>query len=359
MKSFSFSIVPTFLALALTAMGAEPQTIKGGFKNFQAPLPQSVQQWEAQKIELRRKLWLLLGDLPPLFTPEARIEKKETRDGYTLEYLIFDNGVGDTVHGYILIPDSYTSPGPAILYNHYHGGKYNQGKEEVLIKAFEKLDFATGQALTKEGYVVLCIDAYAFGQRRFQGPAGQKEEGRKTEHSLFKCFLWEGRSLWSMIVRDDILALNYLISRPEVDPNRIGTMGMSMGSTRSWWIAALDERIKVAVSVVCMTRYQNLIAQGAMGSHSFYFYVPNMLAEKIDTESIVGLIAPRPHLVMTGELDRGSPVDGVQIIYNFQKHLYQLYDKPDDFRGLLYPDIGHEYTPEMWKETIAWLKLHL
>ncbi len=213
--------------------GAEPVILKGGFQSFQTPLPQSAQQWDAQKAELRKKLWRLLGDMPPLFTPKARIDKSESRDGYSLEHFTFDNGVGDTVYGYILIPAGHTRPGPAILYNHYHGGKYNQGKGEVIAKAFDKLDFITGEALVKEGYIVQCIDAYAFGQRRFQGPAGEKEEGRQTEWSLFKAFLWEGKTLWGMIVRDDLLALNYLLSRPEVDPNRIGTMGMSMGATRS------------------------------------------------------------------------------------------------------------------------------
>jgi hypothetical protein len=348
-----------FVIPAETLSAAERVILKGGFRSFQTPLPRSAQQWETKKVVLRKKLWRLLGDMPPLFTPKPKIDRSESRDGYTLEHFTFDNGIDDTVYGYILIPADCPKSCPAILYNHYHGGKYRQGKEEVIIKAFDSLDFATGEALVKKGYVVLCIDAYAFGERRFQGPAGDKEEGRQTEWSLFKTFLLEGKSLWAMIVRDDLLALNYLVSRPEVDPNRIATMGMSMGSNRSWWAAAMDERIKATVSVVCLSRYQNLIAHGSMGSHSFYFYVPNMLAEKIDVESVVGLIAPRPFLAMTGELDRLSPVDGVQIIYAFQEHLYKLYEKPENFRALLYPEVGHEYTQQMWKETIAWLKCHL
>jgi dienelactone hydrolase len=347
------------LALSELSNAAEQKILKGGFHSFKTPLPRSTQQWDSQKAELRKKLWRLLGDMPPLFTPKPKIDQSDSRDGYMLEHFTFDNGVGDTVYGYILIPAGRTKPGPAILYNHYHGGQYQQGKEELITKAFKTLDFATGEELAKEGYVVLGIDAYAFGERRFQGPAGNKEEGRRTEWALFKTFLLEGKSLWGMIVRDDLLALNYLVSRPEVDPNRIATMGMSMGSNRSWWAAAMDERIKATVSVVCLSRYQNLIAHGSVCSHSFYFYVPDMLAEKIDVESVVGLIAPRPHLAMTGETDRLSPVDGVQIIYDFQEHLYKLYEKPENFRGLLYPGVGHEYTPEMWKETIAWLKCHL
>lgn len=336
-----------------------PGTLKGGFRSFTTPDPTTIEEWEARKTESRKTLTRLLGDLPALFTPEVVIHDREARRGYTLERFTFDNGVGDPVYGYTLIPNGHKGRGPAILYNHYHANKYNQGKEEVLTKAFSKLDFATGEELARKGYIVQAIDAYAFGQRRFQGPAGSKEEGGTTESSLFKTFLWEGRTLWGMMVCDDLLALNHLVSRPEVDPDRIAAMGMSMGSTRTWWAAALDERIKVAVSVACLTRYQNLIARGSVREHGIYYYVPNMLRERIDTESVIGLIAPRPHLTLTGDQDEGSPADGVKIINAFQADLYRLYGKQQNFRGLLYPGVDHTYTPEMWAETLRWLEKHL
>jgi len=333
--------------------------LKGGFQSFNTSVPTTAQEWEQRKVELRKTLWRLLGDVPALFTPAAAIHKQQAKHGYILERFTFDNGVGDTVYGYILIPADHKGHGPAILYNHYHGGKYKQGKKEVLTKAFSEMDFATGEELARKGYIVQCIDAYAFGERRFQGPAGSNEEGESTESSLFKTFLWEGRTLWGMMVRDDMLALNYLLSRPEVDPNRVAAMGMSMGATRTWWLSALDERIKVAISVACLTRYQNLIAGGSVGAHGIYYYVPNMLKEQIDTESVIGLIAPRPHLTLTGDQDEGSPPDGVQIINAFQQHLYKCYGKESNFRGILYPGVGHTYTPQMWKETLRWLKKHL
>ena len=357
----NFAIVPIVLASISSGMSKDlpPAVLDGGFTSFQTPLPKSVQSWEKRRVELRRKLRRLLGDLPELFTPKVAIQEKLSKDGYDLEHFTFDNGVGDTVYGYILIPAGQKGRGPAILYNHYHGGEYKQGKEEVISKAFKTLDFATGEALAREGYVVLCIDAYAFGERRFQGPAGKKEEGSRTEESLFKMFLWQGRTLWGMMVRDDLLALNYLVSRREVDPKRIAAMGMSMGSTRTWWAAALDERIKAAVCVSCLTRYQNLIAHGQVRQHGIYYYVPNMLMEKIDAESVVGLIAPRPLLTLTGDKDSGSPADGVRLINAFQEYLYKLYGKAENFNGLMYKGIGHEYTPEMWQETLSWLKKHL
>ena len=179
------------------------------------------------------------------------------------------------------------------------------------------------------------------------------------EAALFKTFLWEGRTLWGMMVRDDMLALNYLASRPEVDPSRIAAMGVSMGSTRTWWLAAMDDRIKVAVCVACLTRYQNLIARGSVNAHGIYYYVPSMLKEGIDAESVVGLIAPRPLLTLTGDQDEGSPADGVRIINTFLERLYQCYGRSDSFHGLLYPGVGHAYTAAMWKETLHWLQVHL
>jgi dienelactone hydrolase len=356
----NFAVLPIVLASISPGIAKDfpPAVLKGGFASFQTPLPRSAKSWEKRKVKLRKKLWRLLGDLPDLFTPKVTIEEKRSRNGYELERFTFDNGVGDTVYGYVLIPSGHKGRGPAILYHHYHGGQYQQGKEEVISKAFSKLDFATGEALAKEGYVVLCVDAYAFGERRFQGPAGKNEEGDRTESALFKTFLWEGRTLWGMMVRDDLLALNYLVSRPEVDARRIAAMGMSMGSTRTWWVAALDERIKAAVSVSCLTRYQNLVAHGEVAQHGIYYYVPDMLKEKIDTESVIGLIAPRAHLTLTGDKDGGSPADGVRIINAFEEYLYKLYGKAENFRGVLYEGVGHEYTPEMWEETLAWLKEH-
>jgi dienelactone hydrolase len=333
--------------------------LKGGFRSFQTPQPESATEWEQRKAPLRRKLWELLGDLPPTFAPDATVCDRQPRDGYVLETFTFDNGVGDAVYGYLLIPAEHSTLGPAVLYHHQHAEKYERGKEEILTRTFPDLDFATGEALVRKGYVVQCIDAYCFGQRRHQGPAGAREEGKELEASLFKTFLWEGRTLWGMMVRDDLLALNYLASRPEVDPQRIAAMGMSMGSTRTWWLAALDERIGTAVCVACLTRYQNLVAQGSLNAHGIYYYIPNLLREGIDAESVVGLIAPRALLTLTGDRDEGSPVDGVRTINAFAADLYTRYEKEERFRGVVFPGVDHAYTSAMWEETVRWLDAHV
>jgi len=326
------------------------------FKTFTTPLPGSSEEWDLQKTELRKKLWTLLGDLPPLFNPEVILISKEDHQDYTLEHFKFDNGIGDMVYGYLMIPAGYKGRGPAVLYNHYHGGKFKQGKEELLREAFMwlgKNDVLTGPELVKAGYVVMCIDQYAFGERMGQNLGKQGSLNR-----LSRAFLWQGKTLWGMMVRDNLLALNYLTTRKEVDVKRIAAIGMSMGSNMSWWTAAMDERIKVTVSISCLTRYQEHLA-GGLSKHALYFCIPGMLKEKIDVESIVGLIAPRPHLTLTGARDYGSPTKGVEIINSFQENLYGLYNNQNNFRGILYPDAGHVLSPEMWKETLKWLESHL
>jgi len=330
---------------------------------FTEKLPASVGEWEERKGNIRLAIWELFGEGRPTATPDAVTDKIEQRDGYRLEHFTFKNGVGDIVYGYALIPDGLVGRGPAVLYHHYHGGRYENGKNEAIdagaFDEFGRPGFAPAERLAQMGYVVVAIDAYAFGERRWQGPAGRGEEGRQTEWALSKVFLWQGRNLWGRMVCDDMLALNYLGARPEVDPDRIACMGMSMGATRSWWLAAMDDRIKACVSVSCLTRYQNLIAAGAVNQHGFYYFVPGMLSRCIDTEAVVGCIAPRAHLTLTGDQDHGSPVDGVRIINGFQESLYGLYGRRENFRGIIYGGTGHVWNMDMWNAAIDWVTRHV
>jgi len=329
-------------------------------KPFALPLPADLITWEARRVHLRSTLYHLLGDLPPLFTPDPDIIETEIGSRYRLEKFTFRNGLGDTVYGYTLVPDQPS--GAAVLYCHYHGGRYDLGKDELLREPlFDDWTDATprGIALAQAGYVVVAIDAYAFGERQHQGPAGEREAGRETEHALFKQFLWEGRTLWGMIVHDDWLALNYLLSRPEVDPDRVAVTGASMGGSRATWLAALDERIRVVAPVVQFTRYQNLIASGGLNGHSFYYYVPGVLKAGLDMEGIVALAAPRPQLVMVGDQDRLSPPDGIRAISDYAREVYRLYGAESHFDALVYAGLGHVYTPAMFATLLDFFGQHL
>jgi dienelactone hydrolase len=203
---------------------------------------------------------------------------------------------------------------------------------------------------------VLGIDAPCFGERNGQGPDGPQQKGGAGEMTAAKFHLWAGRTLWGMILRDDLTALDYLCSRPEVDAARIGVTGISMGSTRSWWLMALDDRPRAAVCVACMTRYEELIRAGMLKAHGIYYFVPGML-KHFDTEAVIALAAPRPMLFMTGDQDGGSPIEGVKHLGKIVSQVYALLgaDSLQRFENNIYPGIGHVYLPEMWDKTVKWL----
>jgi len=295
----------------------------------------------------REQLRALLGDLPKADGPvSARLIDRAEGDGYILETLVLDlNGI-EPVPAYFVKPIGASGRLPCILYNHAHGGNYVLGKDELIAgrEVLHKPDYA--RALTQNGYAALCVDTWCFGERR----------GR-TESEIFKTMIWHGQVLWGMMVFDSLRALDYLESREDVDAQRIGTLGLSMGSTMAWWVAALDTRIKVCIDLCCLTDYHTLIETQGLDRHGIYYYVPSLL-KHFTTAQINALIAPRPHLSLTGIYDPLAPAAGVDKI---DRELRQVYhDRGADEAWVLkrYP-IGHFETAEMRFEVLAFLKRYL
>jgi lysophospholipase L1-like esterase/dienelactone hydrolase len=315
-------------------------------------LPDSAEAWNRQRPDVLKKVIDSLGELPPRPTPpRARLVSRELPPGYAIEKIAIDNGFDGEVTALLLIPNKRSQPAPAVLWLHSSSPDCNQ----IITPNTNGGADPLGEVLVRAGYVVMSPDAYWHGDRAGSGPAGRAETGRAEHDSLFKLNLWLGRTLWGMFVRDDQIALDYLCSRPEVDRTRIGATGMSMGSTRAWWLAAVDERVACAVGVACLTRYQNLIAHGQLRQHGVYYFA-NGLLRHFDSEGIIALIAPRPFLALTGDLDAGSPADGIKIIEEKVSRVYTTLSAGDRFKNILYPNVGHTHTPEMRAETLSWFK---
>lgn len=320
-------------------------------------LPSSIDAWVRQRRETQSTLWRLLGRLPPRpkrlqVTSHGQFEAEH----FITEKLGIDNGAGETIPGVLLLPLKRRGRVPAILYCHWHGGEYGKGKVE-LFEARHTPE-PPGAALAKRGFAVLAIDAPCFGARQGKGPGGPTEKGEAGEAAASKFSLWIGRTLWGMFLRDDLIALDYLAARPEIDPLRLGVTGISMGATRTWWLMALDERLRAGVGVACLTRYQELIAAGGLNQHGIYYYVPGLLAH-FDTEAIVSLVAPRPLLLMNGDRDDGSPVSGIRQIEEKARKAYALYGLPEAFDCQIHRGVGHEYTPKMWSAMLGWFENRL
>ena len=304
--------------------------------------------------ETRQKLWQMLGDIPAPFLPQPSLISKRDQPTYTLEHFSYQNGVGDTVYGYLLLPKGVDFPAPAVLYHHEHGGKYAMGKDAAL-KVREN-GYAPGIALVEAGFIVLAIDAYGFCEREHQGPGGKSESGASTELSLFKHFLWQGRTLWGMMVHDDLTALAYLRSREEVDAGRLGVAGMSLGGSRSTWVAAMDESVKAVVPISQMTRYRDFADSGYYRGHAIYFYVPGMLASPYDMEHLVALTAPRHQLILTGDLDPLSPISGIHKVMDYAGEVYRQAGAADKLELVLYEGVAHAYLPAMVEATIDFFR---
>lgn len=306
--------------------------------------------FRAYRQRRREELWGLLGDLPEKRPPAAALRKTEQHDGFTLEHLVLDlNGI-EPVPALFLIPDKIKKPAPAMLYIHWHGGNYDVGKTELLTGTRAMPAYAPVYA--EKGICALAIDSWCFGERM-----PYPDNGSRGESDVFKEMLWKGRVLFGMMMFDEFQALNYLSTRPEIDPARIGAFGISMGSTKAWWLAALDERINLCIDLCCLTDYEALIKHKDLGGHGIYYYVPSLL-KHFQTHQINELSVPRPHLSLNGRQDKLTPPEGVERIRDYLAPLYQKYGRGEDCRIELF-DCPHQELPEMRAIILEWLDKYL
>jgi hypothetical protein len=315
-----------------------------------APLQSKDDAFLAREKERRTQLWELLGDLPWEHKPgPAKLVSKEEHEDYTLERLVLDlNGV-EPVPGLLLIPRKRQTPAPGLLYIHWHGGMYDLGKE-MLLKGVEVAP-AYAPVCAQRGLVTLAIDSWCFGERKHE------KNGHEGEENAFKLMLWKGQVLYGMMMFDEFRAMDYLASRPEVDNQRLGALGMSMGSTKAWWLAALDPRVHVCLDICCLTDFEELIRTHHLQDHGIFYYVPSLL-KHFQTSDINELIVPRARLSVNGRLDPLTPPLGVEKVRDHLLPLYRQYGKESDCRIELF-DCAHVELPEMRKLILEWTDRYL
>ncbi len=290
----------------------------------------------------RQKLYGLLGDLPNRHRPiSGKVLSVSQQKTYTVERLILDLNGFEPVPAYLVKPLT-AGPYPCLLYNHAHGGDYLLGKDELLRGRAGLQEPPYAEMLTAQGIAALCIDTWVFGERR----------GR-TESAEFKRMLWQGQVLWGMMVFDSLRAIDYLCMRPDIDPNRLGTLGFSMGSTMAWWLAALDLRVKVCVDICCLTDFEALIESSGLDGHGIYYYVPSLL-KYFTTAEINALIAPRPHLSLAGNHDPLTPPAGLERIDQELKAVYETLGRAEAWE-LHRLNVGHFETAEMRVAILSFL----
>jgi len=289
-----------------------------------------------------RELYGLLGKLPARDRKvSAQLVSTEDRGAYTLEKLVLDlNGI-EPAPAYFARPKGKTGRLPTVLFNHSHGGGYKIGKTEFIEGREYLHNPPYAEFLTSLGYNALCFDAWIFGER-----------STRTELDTFKDMLWHGQVLWGMMVYDSLKAVDYPVSRPDVDTRRLGTVGMSMGSSTAQWAGALDPRLKVVVDICCLTDWHTLVEVDGLKGHGIYYYVPDLLTH-FTTAQMNALIAPRAHLSLAGNQDKLAPVAGLEKVDAELKKVYASAGHPENWKLLRY-DGGHLENPQMREEIRKW-----
>jgi hypothetical protein len=335
---------------AMLAVGASPSLSANASSQGSKGTPQEFAAYQKKR---RKELWNLLGELPWDHKPgPAKLVKTEKHDGYTLERLVLDLNGLEPVPAILLIPDKRSrSAGraPGLLFIHWHGGMYDLGKEQLLIG--DKAQPAYAPVCAEKGLVTLAIDSWCFGERKHQA------DGHTGEEDAFKLMLWRGQVLYGMMMFDEFRALDYLASRPEADAARLGAFGMSMGSTKAWWLAALDPRVRLCLDVCCLTDFEELIRIHNLKGHGIYYYLPSLL-KHFSTAQINELIVPRPRLSVNGRQDDLTPPAGVERVRDYLLPLYRKYGKEEDCRIKLF-DCPHVELPEMRKLILEWMDKYL
>ncbi|MCA9136179.1 MAG: acetylxylan esterase [Planctomycetales bacterium] len=306
----------------------------------------TLDDWTRQKPELRRQMLEMLGlDPMPEKTPlHPTITGTLEESGVTVERLHFQSMPGLYVTANLYRPSKQSAPLPAILYVCGHGGEKHDGKSIGNKTHYQH----HGAWFARNGYVCLTIDTVQLG------------EIPGIHHGTYreKMWWWNNRGYSSAGVEayNCIRSLDYLQSRDEVDGQRIGVTGRSGGGAYSWWIAAIDERISVAVPVAGITSLKNHVVDGCVEGHCDCMYMVNTY--RWDFPMVAALVAPRPLLISNSDKDRIFPLDGVVDVYTKVRKIYSLYDAEENL-GLQITEGPHKDTQELRIAAFRWMNRFL
>jgi len=303
-----------------------------------APPPDRA-AWDLRRAELLRQLTVALGPNPAQDCPlEPRITNTLRRDGYRIELLVFQSRPGVWVTGSLYIPDN-ARRAPTVLCVHGHWG---WARREPVVQS-------RCIGLAKLGFVVLSIDAFGAGERH-PTPARGAYHGALTAGTLWPV----GLTLVALQIYDNRRAVDYLLTRPEVDPANIGITGASGGGNQSMYAGVFDERLKAVVPVCSVGTYQS------------YLQVACCLCEVVpgalrftEEGDVLGLIAPRALLVINASRDtvQFSPQQAA-ISLERARAIYRLYNRPTQIAHRVF-DSPHDYNQPMREAMYGWMTLHL
>ncbi len=293
------------------------------------------------------------GEWPEPCPLNAKILETTKQDGFRIEKVTYEVESEDRVPALLLVPDGVTEAkkAPGICIWHQHAGQWNLGKSEPAGLAGNEMHH-TGAALAREGYVVLCPDALGFEERE----QGYSQKGRNLERFLFLKYVVSGQCMAWKNILDMRRAVDYIASRPEVQSDKLGCYGHSMGSTHTWLVGPWEPRLVALVGNCCLPTYAGIHRQNLL--HCFPNFVPRIF-QYGDTPDIAALIAPRALHMNFGDLDGGSPIDEVRKGVEIISRSYEAMHAEKNFSYFIEKDTGHVLSKEMWRRTKEFFAKHL
>jgi dienelactone hydrolase len=301
----------------------------------------TLEDWNKTKVAARQQLFEMLGldPLPPKTDLKATVTGTLDHADFTVEKLHYQSRPGLYVTANVYVPKKLSAPAPAILYVCGHAVVKTNG-----VSFGNKVGYQHwGAWFARNGYVCMVVDTVQLGEI----------EG--VHHGTHTKDMWwwnsRGYSAAAAEAWNCIRALDYLQSRKDVDGERIGVTGRSGGGAYSWWIAALDERVKVACPTAGIVDLQSHVVDGCVEGHCDCMFMVNTY--RWDYAQVAALMAPRPLLIVNTDKDTIFPLDGVVRLHERVRGIYDLYNKPDQL-GLVLTEGPHKDTQELQVPVMRW-----
>jgi dienelactone hydrolase len=349
--------------------------------SFRQPRFHDVDAWRR---EARASLLAKLLQPETGGTPKAELQHRFDHDGLTIEHLKWSLPYGPPTEAYLLRPAGAKGRLPGVLGLHDHGGNKYFGTRKIVrlgggqhtMMAEHQKNYYGGVAwaneLAKRGYAVLVHDAFLFGSRRIRLSDlpnaithGLKEVNPESEDEIkaynkfasehesivSKSLLCAGTTWPGVFTAEDQRALDYLASRPDVDPDRLGCAGLSGGGLRTVFLAGLDDRIACACCVGMMTTWKDYLLYKTY-THTWMIYVPG-LAPELDYPEVLALRAPKPTMVLTDLEDQLFTPDGMRAADRTLAEVFRKAGAPERYKGSFYPG-PHKFDLPMQAEAFDW-----
>ena len=367
----------------------------GPFSDWVAAANRSRQLWPIAKPGKKTQALVraCLAFAPGPETPrQPKVERRWTRDGVDGEEISWSVGYGPRTRAWLLRPAGEKGKRPGLLALHDHGGFKFYGKEKIAEGPDPAPDFLRGywriyyggrafpNVLAREGYAVLVHDAFLWGSRKMPWanmpdwdqslgnvppghdahPPGMAAEVLRynnsaifNEHTIAKYCTVLGTTFAGIVSYEDRVAVRYLASRPDVDAQRIGCLGLSGGGMRTVLLQGTCDRIRAAVSVGAMCSYESLLDHNVI-CHTWMFF-PTEWARHGDWPDLAACRAPSPLLVQNDLDDELYTVAGMKAAHRRIAAHYRSVGQPGNYVGEFYPG-PHKFDLAMQKSAFAWLK---